>query len=258
MDIADYVKFLDHEGRLTARAAEEAGTGAEVPTCPGWRVRDLLEHLGTAHRWAARFVAEGLTSYHSDDGPPDLDGAELLTWFRDGHRALVDTLTGASPDVECWHFLPAPSPLAFWARRQAHETAVHRVDAELALGGALSEITPAFAADGVDELLAGFHARTRSKVRSPEPLVWRVRATDMDGAVWTVRLSPEPPVTVRDGADAGVGKGAGDVADDVDCELSGKAAEVYLSLWNRLPFPEVIGDRSVTDLWRRTSAVTWR
>ena len=29
-------------------------------------------------------------------------------------------------------------PLAFWARRQAHETAVHRVDAESALGAPLS------------------------------------------------------------------------------------------------------------------------
>jgi len=41
-------------------------------------------------------------------------------------------LSAAPPDLRCWTFLPAPSPLAMWARRQAHETTVHRVDAELA------------------------------------------------------------------------------------------------------------------------------
>lgn len=37
--------------------------------------------------------------------------------------------------VDCWTFLDAPSPLAFWARRQAHETAIHRADAQLAADG---------------------------------------------------------------------------------------------------------------------------
>jgi hypothetical protein len=40
----------------------------------------------------------------------------------------------ADPAVECAAFMTAPSPLAFWTRRQAHETAIHRADAELAAG----------------------------------------------------------------------------------------------------------------------------
>ena len=245
METAEFVEILDREGRLLAAAADEAGTGAKVPTCPDWQVKDLLRHTGMVHRWAAAFVAEGYTSYHPDGGLPDLDGDELLAWFREGHGYLVDTLASAAPDVRCWHFLPAPSPLAFWARRQAHETTVHRVDAESARGGTQSGIDPGFAADGIDELLRGFHARPKSKVRSDEPRVLRVRATDADAAVWTVRLSQEPPVAVR--------KTAG----DADCEVAGPAAQLYLALWNRLPFPDVTGDTAVAALWSERSAVTW-
>ncbi|WP_329343245.1 maleylpyruvate isomerase N-terminal domain-containing protein [Streptomyces sp. NBC_01352] len=245
METAEFVAILDQEGRLLAAAAEEAGTGAKVPTCPGWQVTDLLRHTGMVHRWAAAFVAEGHTSYHPDAGQPDLDGAELLDWFREGHGQLVDTLRSASPDVQCWHFLPAPSPLAFWARRQAHETAVHRMDAESARGGAPSGIAGDFAVDGIDELLLGFHARAKSKVRTEEPRILRVRATDTDGTVWTVRLSQEPPAVERS------------VAGEADCEVAGPVAQLYLSLWNRLPFPSVTGDASVAELWRDTSGVTW-
>lgn len=92
--------------------------------------------------------------------------------------------------MQCWTFLPTapPSPVAFWARRQAHETTVHRMDAEAALGVLFSAVEPEFAEDGVDELLTGFHARPRSRVRTAEPKVVRVRAADT-GGVWTVHLS---------------------------------------------------------------------
>ncbi|MFE0450676.1 maleylpyruvate isomerase family mycothiol-dependent enzyme [Streptomyces sp. NPDC058914] len=249
MDTAEFLHALDHEGQSLAAAAADAGPDAKVPTCPDWQVRDLLRHTGMVHRWATSFVAERRTSPHAGDGLPDLDGEELLTWFREGHRRLVDTLAAAPPDLECWHFLPAPSPLAFWVRRQAHETAVHRVDAESARGTTPEEcaasLSPGFAADGIDELLRAFHARAKSRVRTGTPSVLRVRATDTDDAVWTVRLSPEPPVAVRDG----VG--------DADCEVTGTAAQLYLALWNRLPFPVVTGDAALADLWRENSAVTW-
>jgi uncharacterized protein (TIGR03083 family) len=214
-----------------------------VPTCPGWQVRDLLRHTGAVHRWAAGFVAERHTAARPLGDSPDLDGPGLLAWYRQEHRRLVDSLSAAPPDLECWQFLPAPSPLAFWARRQAHETTVHRIDAESARGGTPGGMAPGFAADGIDELLRGFHARHRSRVRSDKPRVLRVRATDVDGAVWTVRLTEEPPVTER-----------GETA-DADCEIAGPAARLYLSLWNRQPYPDVTGDASVATLWRETSAI---
>ncbi|MFH8803998.1 maleylpyruvate isomerase family mycothiol-dependent enzyme [Streptomyces sp. NPDC017936] len=247
METAEFISVLDREGRSLAAAATAAGPDAKVPTCPEWQVRDLLRHTGMVHRWATSFIAERRTSPRPGDGLPDLDGAALLDWFRDGHRRLVDTLAAAPADLECWHFLPAPSPLAFWARRQAHETAVHRVDAESARGATPQESAASFshnfAVDGIDELLRAFHARDKSRVRTDTPRVLRIRATDADGAVWTVRLSSEPPVARRD--DAG----------DADCEVTGTASQLYLAVWNRLPFPAVTGDAALAGLWREKSAV---
>ncbi|WP_055563049.1 maleylpyruvate isomerase family mycothiol-dependent enzyme [Streptomyces atriruber] len=244
MEISEHIQVVDVEGQLLARAAAEAGTDAKVPTCPDWQVRDLLRHTGMVHRWAAAFITERRTSYRLGGELPELDGDTLVEWFREGHATLVATLKTTPPDVECWAFLPAPSPLAFWARRQAHETTVHRVDAESARGGSPSPMDVAFAVDGIEELLLGFHARKRSRVRSDTPAVLRVRTTDpREERTWTVRLSDEPPVTEH-----------GTTA-PADCEVSGSAARLYLALWNRLPFPQVTGDRALASLWRERSAI---
>ncbi|MFE5393512.1 maleylpyruvate isomerase family mycothiol-dependent enzyme [Streptomyces sp. NPDC056568] len=246
METAAFVEVLDREGDLLATAAELAGTDSKVPTCPGWQVRDLLRHTGVVHRWATSFVAEGHIGPRPEGSPPDLDGSALVSWFRKGHGRLVDTLARAAPDVRCWHFLPAPSPLAFWARRQAHETTVHRIDAESARGGGPTPVGVDLAVDGIDELLCGFHARPKSAVRTEVPRTLRVRATDSPGAVWTVRLSTHIPVTER--GDAGGAGGA-------DCEVTGPAARLYPALWNRCPFPEVTGDAALAALWREKSGV---
>ncbi|MFF0833459.1 MULTISPECIES: maleylpyruvate isomerase family mycothiol-dependent enzyme [unclassified Streptomyces] len=246
METAEFLRALDREGRLLAAAAELAGTDAKVPACPQWQVRDLLRHTGAVHRWAAATVADARTAPLPLGDGPELDGAELVAWYRDSHRRLVETLAGAPAGLECWTFHPAPSPspLAFWARRQAHETAVHRYDAEAARGGPASPVAAGFAADGVDELLRGFHARPRSRVRTERPRVLRVRATDTGAdAVWTVRLSDGPPVTSRD-ADG-----------QADAELTGTAERLYLGLWNRVPLPDATGDRALAALWRETSGI---
>ncbi|MFW3464920.1 maleylpyruvate isomerase family mycothiol-dependent enzyme [Streptomyces microflavus] len=262
MEITEHIASLSEEGRLLAAAAEQAGPGASVPTCPGWQIRHLLRHTGMVHRWAAGFVTEGYTTPHPDGGEPDLDGDELLDWF----RAATAIWSGRwrpprRPGVLDLH--ARPSPLAFWSRRQLNETTVHRVDAESALGGPLTTVGADRAADGIDELLTGFHGRPKSRVRSSVPRTLRVRAVDTD-AVWTVRISDAPPQTVRmtvpGGADGGDG-GPGTEGDGerVDCELSGTAEGLYLTLWNRLPLAAVTlrGDRSVARLWTDNSAVTW-
>ncbi|MFD9165498.1 maleylpyruvate isomerase family mycothiol-dependent enzyme [Streptomyces sp. NPDC059558] len=247
MEITEHVQALAHEGELLAEAAERAGTDAAVPTCPGWRVTDLLRHTGSVHRWATAYVAERRLEPVGFPDAPELVGGELLEWFREGHADLVRALTGAPADVHCWTFLPTapPSPVAFWARRQAHETAVHRMDAESALGVVFSAVEPEFAEDGVDELLTGFHARPRSRVRTAEPKVVRVRAADT-GAVWTVHLSAAPARTVQ-----------GDTGEPADCELTGEAAWLYEALWNRVPLagPGVTGDQALARLWTETAGI---
>jgi len=244
MEIAELIDVVDREGHLLADAAAKAGTDARVPTCPGWQVRELLSHAGRVHRWVTRYVTEGLTERVQLGDEPEQDGAELVAWYRESHRALVKALTDADPAVECYTFVPDTPPLAFWARRQAHETAIHRVDAESALGADHSPFDPAFAADGIDELLILLHGMERSRVRTDTPRTLRLRATDTD-AVWTVRLSEEIPHTTRD------------AAGDADCELTGPAGELYMVAWNRLPYSALSGkgDLSLAQVWRERSSL---
>src|SRR5205823_4315658 len=104
------------------------------------------------------------------------------------HQRLIATLESADPNVRCWSFLPAPSPLAFWARRQAHETGIHRADAESA-GGTVTPFETAFAVDGIEELLFGFLSRPSPGEGdgSGEVRSLHLRATDAN-ASWSVAM----------------------------------------------------------------------
>jgi uncharacterized protein (TIGR03083 family) len=253
-DVPGYIAALGREGDLLAAAAERAGMGAAVPSCPGWAVRDLLKHTGYVHRWATGIVAQGLARPAAGaseeeilaQGPGD---AELPGWFREGHAALVRALSQAPPDLDCWAFLAAPSPLAFWARRQAHETAIHRVDAEQAAGRASASVfEPAFAADGVDELIMGFLARSFSRGSWPglaAGLAIHV-ADGGESADWLVAAGSGAP---------GVSRGTGEAG----CDATGPARDLYLMLWNRRP-PDglrVTGDPGILTAFRRELQITW-
>lgn len=245
MEIGEHVKAIQEHGVALADAAERVGLDAKVPTCPDWQVRDLVGHQGQVHRWAATYVATGRTD--TDLGLEDFPGdGELLAWFRDGQARLVDALTAAPPDLECWSFLPAPSALAFWARRQAHETTIHRADAESADGRQL-DVDPALAVDGIDEILLGFYARGRGRLITDPALTLGLRATDgHPNDAWTVVIGP-------DGREVTRGEARG------DCVVSGTASDVYQFLWNRRDRRalKLDGDAGVLDLWQEKARINW-
>ncbi|WP_344021504.1 maleylpyruvate isomerase N-terminal domain-containing protein [Streptomyces luteireticuli] len=124
MEIAEFVETLRREGRLLANAAEAAGMDAPATGCPGWRVRDLVAPMGAVHRWATAFVTLRRQRPAPLSAVPEMPDGALVPWLREGHAALVEALGTAPADLVCRTFRPAPSPLAFWARRQAHETTV--------------------------------------------------------------------------------------------------------------------------------------
>jgi uncharacterized protein (TIGR03083 family) len=250
VEVSEHLARLRADGEQLAGAAGRARLEAPIPTCPAWTMRDLLRHVGDVHRWAATHVREGrLRPIGRDElveiaGPLPEDDA-LLEWFRTGHRGLVEALEAAGPDLRCWTFLPAPSPLAFWARRQAHETAVHRADAEGA-SGSITPVPAPFAADGLDELLLGFFGRPFGEGNDRPPAgSLHLHAEDL-GRDWLLRIGPE---AVRTSAEAG----------PADCVVRGTASDLYLLAWNRLEADrlDVRGDRSILDGWRRNAAITW-
>jgi uncharacterized protein (TIGR03083 family) len=258
MEVSELVDALDDQGQLLRKAANGGDLDIGVPTCPGWNLRDLLLHIGQVHRWATTYVAEARTGPLTDEEEKALfseipNDERIVEWFTNGHAGLCDALRAASADLACWSFLPAPSPLAFWARRQAHETAIHRGDAEQCFA-ALTPFEPAFAADGVDELLTGFGARGR-KLLSDPPRTMLVESTDT-GDRWFVALGTER-VTAERISGAGVGAGAGPVV--TDCTVRGTAPDLYLTLWNRLhtSILETDGDRSVLDGFCERLQIRW-
>ncbi len=250
VEIWQHIDALEREGVAFACAAGKAGPDATVPTCPEWTVRDLVRHVGYVHRWAATYVRDAHPAPLGDDEEdaavgPMPDDADLLPWFRDGHAALVKALRAAPEGLVCWHFLKAPSALAFWARRQAHETTIHRADAEAATGP-IAGVAGDFGADGVDELLLGFYTRRGGQLRSERPCSLLVRATDVPQTAWTVRIGPDGAAIRR-----------GD--EPADCVLKGPASDLYLALWNRRSTDDldVDGDPAVLDLWRERATVRW-
>jgi hypothetical protein len=141
--------------------------------------------------------------------------------------------------------MPAPSPLLFWARRQLHETAIHRMDAESATG-AIAGVDGVTGRDGIDEMLTGFVTRNR-RLRSDTPKSLHVHSTDIPGD-WLLRISEDKPHTE---------KVTGEVS--ADATLSGTASALYGALWNRLPWQDitVTGDTDLVALWSMSVRVRW-
>jgi uncharacterized protein (TIGR03083 family) len=252
MLIEEHIAVLRREGSLMVEAVGRADLDAQVPTCPEWTVRELARHLGRVHRWAATYVRDARAQQMTPEDAEDCwgampDDADLPGWYRQSHAGLVDALERAPQDLLCWSFLPAPSPLAFWARRQAHETVIHRVDAELAAGHRprVTEVATQVAVDGIDELLLCFYSR-RNRVCSDRLRTLAVAATDADAA-WLMHVGPE-------GARSERGTGT------ADGQVSGPAAVLYLGLWNRGPLDraDLAGDTSLLDLWREKATIRWR
>jgi uncharacterized protein (TIGR03083 family) len=248
VEIAEHIAAVREQGKLLAAAAERAPLDSPVPSCPDWRLRDLVRHIGGVHRWATEHVSKpGTDNFDPFDElarnwPPD---EQLVEWFREGHAGLVRALERADPNAERFTFLPAPSSLAFWARRQAHETGIHRADAELASGN-ITPYEPRLASDGIEELIFGFvGSRPRSKLTAENPRTLHLHATDCDGE-WLVRIGPSDPQLSREHADA-------------DCTVQGAASELYLFLWNRVGQDglQISGDPRVLDQWRTTVRVRW-
>lgn len=233
MDVDQQIERIRAEGEALAQAAESGPLDAPVPGCPAWDVALLVRHIGDVHRWAATIVRERLAERLQRDfeGPPEPEA--LLAWYREGCAALIETLRAASPEDAFWFWGPAPNAVAFWARRQANETAVHRCDAQSARGP-ITRLTTLDALDAIDEWF-GLAVR---RARAPDGggRILRLVATDA-GSTWNLILGDRVEVT----SDRGRGH----------CELRGTASDLYLWSMNRRGTDgmTVSGDDSLLRVW---------
>jgi uncharacterized protein (TIGR03083 family) len=147
-------------------------------------------------------------------------------------------LSESDPTMPVWTWAPQQD-IAFVLRRMAHETAVHRVDAERARGHE-HRLDPILAADGVDEFLAFF-----LPIVSPDtpPLRGSVHLHCTDEVVpeghgeWTVGPGSDGACVVsREHTKA-------------DTALRGEAHDLLMALWRRVPVDAVtvFGDRALAE-----------
>lgn len=201
-----------------------------VPSCPGWALRDLGAHLGRVHRWAAQIVATRSADRIPFSAVPDSeyppDGRAQADWLRAGAECLIAAVAEAGT-AEVWAF-GSIAPAAFWGRRQAQETMMHRADGELAAGREIV-LDPLLAADGIDEWLSSVadprcRRRREGAAVLPSGAVLRLRALapDGDGREWLVSARGDE-VIVRSGP------GSGDVT------VTGPPGRLLLVLVRRLP-----------------------
>lgn len=230
-----------------------------VPTCPDWTLRQLATHVGRVHRWAAEIVRtrsrERIPFSSAPDGSYPTQPSERAAWLVAGADRVIEAVdaAGAAP---VWAFSEI-APASFWARRQAQETMMHRVDAELAVGRDVV-LDAGLAADGIDEWLTSvtdprYRQRGDGSQALPAGAAMRLQATDTSGAAaateWLISSTDSGLSLHRGPTEAGT---EADRAEP-DVRVSGPADQLLLVLVRRLPADEsaivVSGDTPLLTGW---------
>lgn len=193
----DYLRVLPRDCARIGELVAAQPLDAAVPGCPCWSVADLLRHLGAVQRWATANVTgvPGERRAVPDD--------ELAGWFTEGATVLQTALDDADPSGVCPGFDKVEATPGFWVRRMAHETLMHRLDVEDALGLAGEPLTAGQADDGIDEVLHVFAPRQGVLGRSAGvPYALEIttpgKTHRLDGPEPVVRVSgPAPAVLLR-------------------------------------------------------------
>jgi uncharacterized protein (TIGR03083 family) len=220
--------FLTHDRYVASvradadRIAELAGAAldAPVPSCPGWTVRAAVEHTAEVFRHKAACIRDRA---FPDPWPPPRDPTPTVELFERARDELLGELAGHDPHdpAETWWW--DDRTVGFWARRMAHEAAIHRLDVELATGD-VSAVDADLAADGIDEVLRRFLTGDWSDDPVPDRAgsVVAVRCGDR---TWRVVLEPRAVV-------ASVVRWESPPA---DATVVGRPEELYRWAWGRGP-----------------------
>jgi uncharacterized protein (TIGR03083 family) len=175
-------------------------------------------------------------------GWPSDDG--LLDWAASQHKRIVCELEAADPEYPFFTWFRGDTPLTMWARRQAHETAVHRIDADLA-SGRRATFAPAFAADGIDELVLDMIGDWQRTLPLDAVMTLHVIAADV-GRAWTLMMSPRGF------------RMHGEQRGESDTTLCGTASALYQALWGRgTSNIDITGRTSVFDAWLANVRPAW-
>jgi uncharacterized protein (TIGR03083 family) len=223
--------------------------GLRVPSCPEWTVAELARHVGSIYGFVRAHAARGITDRPAPVSEflavaPAADDPAIAAWFADQLAQVDAFLEALDPDLPAYNWAPQAKVAGFWHRRMAHETAVHRWDAQLAT--TLPEpIEAKLAADTVAEVLDSWIPAGRRKFHVDVYGMVHLIAADL-GIEWYARLRGE-----------GIALLDTDTLLDADehparAAASGNASDLALALWGRVTFEllETAGDPALFEALR--------
>ena len=146
-------------------------------------------------------------------------------------------MSGTPHDELVWTPIRGSLGSVWWRRKAALEVAIHRTDAEQALGGDPGHIDAQLALDGIDEYAQEFLPLMLHAVSEPPPVTAVLLSPDDIDDSRTLSLIPA-------GVDADPG--------EPKVEITASAYELLLWMWNRLPAGtlSVRGDDTVVTWWK--------
>jgi uncharacterized protein (TIGR03083 family) len=230
-------QYLEHIAPDADAILAAAGSGLHlpVPSCDGWTVRDVVLHVAQVYQHKIACMERGRAP---DPWPPDWPIDDPVGWLRESRDELLAELAARGPEAPSYTWFPPDQTVAFWFRRMAHETAVHRVDVQLA-SGRPAPVDAELALDGIDELFDVMLAGDWSDAPQPHS-VGTVRVAAADRA-WLVELASEQVTVHHD-----------PVTTDALTTVEGTPSDVLLWLWGRAPVTALrtTGDPAGTDRLR--------
>lgn len=217
MDDLRYLELVRSDSDLLLAAVRSA-PDTRVPSCPDWTALDLLRHVGAVYEHKLRCLELDREPKDGEFEPAPAELEPLAAWFTGRRDALLAQLAERGPAQPTYTWFPPDQSVGFWFRRMALETAVHRIDAELA-AGRTTPVDPELAADGVDEVV-GFLAHDfgdRSELALGADRTVELRCADRRWALTlrTDRLEHAPADTVA------------------DASITGDPTDLLLHVWNR-------------------------
>jgi uncharacterized protein (TIGR03083 family) len=207
-----------------------------VSDCPGWKISDLLGHVGQVFAMVDAIV---IPRSQVRVGPGDeirpADGQDVLEWFAARAGSVLNTLENTDPSETLWTWSDRQDA-GFYFRRMANEVAVHVCDLQRALSLPI-EMDRSLACDGIDELYIDMMTGWAKRFGKTFPQgSLHLHCTDGEGE-WLIVPSDERVVVTHEHA-------KGDVA------WRGSAVALVLSSWGRANAGiEIYGDAEISDQW---------
>ena len=241
MNATAYAEFRAAEGarlnEIAADAERSPGMWAKrVPSCGDWTLEALIAHCATVWTFVRGSITAGA---RVDPAAIARPAGSVSQWHADAFSALTDLMTERPPDAEAWTWDPENQSMSFWWRRMAHESTMHRWDAEAALGITPAPIAPGLAVDGVDELFDVYVRLRRPDGFAGNGETVHLHATDADGE-WVITRTPSGMQVERAHAKS-------------DVAARGPAQDLLLFVWGRIGPErlETFGRNELLDEWQR-------